>query len=428
MVILLTTRFRKAIALVLGGILAAFLAVNIVRQAYVRWSLQQPSKDLLRKAISLDSGECSAYHRLGLYYVSVPEELDLTQGEELLRRALRCQPLNASYWLALAYALQTSGRTDESASAAEKAAGLDAHNSTVLWRGGNLLLLAGKNEEAFDMFHRVLEGAPQFAPQVFTTCWKASSDGEQILRRVVPDTVNLNVSYLQFLSKSSKLEEARKVWDRLVNLGQVFPTESCFPYLDALLNSDRAEEVIKDWNQLVLAGVLPRGDLYQAEGPVVNGGFELQPVNGGLDWRISTVAGAPVQIDSQTRHSGTRSLLVQFEGLSNLDFHHVGQIVPVRPETDYRFSAFVKSRELTTQSGPYFEIFDLKEPRKSHWETLPVLGTTDWAEISVSFRTGPHTQLVAIRLRRKPALELDKRIEGALWVDDVQLAIQGRHG
>ncbi len=428
MVILLTTRFRRVIALVLGGLLAAFLSVNIVRQAYVQWCLQQPDKDLLGKVISLDSDECSAYHRLGLYYVSLPEEMDLTRGEELLRRALRCQPLNADYWLALAYALQTSGRTDESASAAEKAAALEAHNSMVLWRGGNLLLLAGKNEEAFDMFHRVLEGAPQFAPQVFSTCWKASSDGEQILRRVVPDTVNLNVSYLQFLSWSLKLEEARKVWDRLISLGQVFPAESCFAYLDALINSGQTEEVSKAWNQLVLAGILPRGELYRADGPVVNGGFELQPVKGGLDWRISPVAGAPMQIDSQTRHSGTQSLLIQFEGLSNLDFHHVGQIVPVRPETDYRFSAFVKSRALSTQSGPYFEIFDLKEPKKSHWETLPVLGTTDWAEISVTFRTGPHTQLVVIRLRRKPALELDKRIEGALWVDDVQLAIQGRHG
>ena len=115
-------------------------------------------------------------------------------------------------------------------------------------------------------------------------------------------------------------------------------------------------------------------------------------------------------------------MAVYFEGLSNLDFQHVAQVDVVNPNTDYYFRAFMKSRALSTRAGPHFEIFDPKDVQKYHWETPDILGTTEWSEYSLRIHTGPQTRLLTVRLRRKPAVELDKRIEGTLWVDDVQLA------
>ncbi len=413
------------LVVVLGS--AAYLTYQIGVQTYVKWLVQRSTKDSLNRAIALEGGNCDAYYRLGLYHVFIMGDLDLPRAQELLRRAVRCQPLRGLYWLTLAAASEASGQRDDALAATEKAAALESHNALMLWQCGNLLLRTGDLGRAFDLFYRVLQGVPGYSQQVFSACWKSTEDGDLILRRALPDTVDLDLAYLTFLSspENLNLDEAQKVWMRLMSLGQVFASERAFPYLDALLTSSRADEVVKDWDQMVLAGVLPREELHKSDDLIVNGGFEITPANGGLDWRIYPFGGVDVRIDARIRHSGARSLVVHFEGLTNIDLHHVAQIVPVAPNTKYRFSVFMKSRALSTLSGPHFEIFDPKDPQKFHWETPDVLGTTEWSEYPLTIQTGPKTLLLTIRLRRKPAVELDKRIEGTLWADDVQLSPEG---
>jgi hypothetical protein len=326
--------------------------------------------------------------------------------------------------------LEAAGHRDEALTATEKAAALDSHNAVMLWQCGNLLLRTGRLERAFDLFYRVLQGEPSYGQQVFSACWKSTQDGDLILRRAVPDTVDLDLAYLTFLSspENLNLDEAGKVWVRLMGAGKPFDSEKTFPYFDALLNSNRVVEAIEHWDQMVLIGVLPRQELHEPDNLIVNGGFEVKPADGGLDWRIYPFAGVDVHMNNRIRHGGTRSLVVHFEGLTNPDFQHIVQMVPVAPNTTHRFSAFMKSQALSTLSGPHFEIFDPKDRQKFHWETPDVLGTTEWSEYRLTIKTGPKTELLTVRLRRKPAVELDKRIEGTLWVDDVSLLPEGAEG
>lgn len=421
MVISLRSPLRKFCLVAFSTAVALCYAVHIVRRAYAQWCLQHGSRDSLEKAVSLDPGECEGYFRLALYYSFATEEINRPRGEDLLRRALRCQPLKAGYWLGLASVLNA----DESAIAAQRAAALEPYNSLTLWRSGNFMLMAGKTDEAFDMFRRSLLGAPDYAPQVFKICWRSSDDGDKILRQAVPDTVEIDLAYLNFLTAPDmlRLDEARKVWYRLLALRKVFPVESTFGYFDALLHSGRTSEAVYAWEELVLVGVLPPEESRSAGSVMVNGGFEAEPVNGGLDWRITPVAGVGIETDRQVHHGGAASLAIHFEGLSNVDFQHVAQMDVVDPNTDYYFRAFMKSRALSTRAGPHFEIFDPEDVHKYQWETPDVLGTTEWSAYSLKIHTGPKTRLLTVRLRRKPALELDKRIEGTLWVDDVQLAV-----
>jgi len=425
MVIRLSSPLRKLPALFLTILAAAYLAYHIGLRAYVNWCIQQPAKEHLQRAIALDPGNCAAYFQLGAYYTFILQDLDLSHGEALLRQATRCQPLEGSYWLVLASALEANGRPQEATAAAQKGAALQPHNTLLLWRSGNLFLRTGQQEKAFEQFYRVLQGSPDFAQQVFTACWNSTDDGDLILRKAIPDTLDLDLAYLRYLAspENLRLDEAQKAWNRLLGLGQGFPPEKTWDFFDALLNSGRAEQATRDWDQMVVAGCLPHEEMHATDDLVVNGGFEADPAGGGLDWRIVPVPGAVVETDNQTRHSGSKSLVVHFEGLTNLNFAHVAQVVPVKPQTEYRFSASVKSRALTTLSGPYFEIFDPGDPVNFHWESKPVLGTIEWSEQSLSLRTGPQTQLLIIRLRRKPAVELDKRIQGSLWIDDVHLSL-----
>jgi len=411
---------------VLAAGLASFLTVHIVRRAYAQWCLRHPSRSSLEKSISVDPGECEGYFTLAVYNLLSIDYANPSRQAELFRQALRCQPLKSNYWLGLASFLQNTDGVEAAAVAAQRAAALSPYNSLALWRSGNFMLMAGKTDEAFEMFRRSLLGAPGFGSQVFRTCWRASDDGEKILHQAVPDTVEMNLAYLGFLISpdAPRLDEAQKVWGRLLGLGQVFPVESTFGYFDALLRGGRTSDAVNAWEGLVRAGVLPKEESRSADNVVVNGGFEVEPVNGGLDWTINPVAGVAMETDRGVQHGGAASLAIHFEGLNNLDFQQVSQRVIVTPGTDYSFRAFMKGRAISTRSGPHFEIFDPQDAQEYRWQTPDILGTSDWSEYSLKIHTGPKTQLLNVRLRREPAVELDKRIEGSLWVDDVRLTVE----
>jgi tetratricopeptide (TPR) repeat protein len=501
--------FRLAVLLMAVGV-TAVLAAQITKTAYVRWCIAQATKDSLQKAIHLDPGACQAYNQLAIHYTFSLEDLDQKLGEDYSRRATECQPLEASYWITLAMALQAGGKTEESSAAAEKAASLEEHNSWILWRTANLQLVNGKTGEALSMFHRVLDGAPEFAKPTFASCWKATNDGELILQKVVPDTSDMNLAYLSFLSDPNNLDAfaLRRYWNSLVDFGQDVPLQAtfweldrlirtktmeptladtarallqtpsekrraeeerlkraekiidqwdqfvaaallprldvgrhvwervlksskaiqaediqlAFTYFDALLRVGRSDEAMNDWDQLANQGALPAEESHAPGNLIVNGGFEIVPVNGGFDWRTSRVGGVYTEFDGRTHHGGARSLAVHFEGLNNLDFHHIAQVVPVKPNTPYVFSAFLKSRSLSGDAGPHVEIFDIRDPKNFSWETSDVTGTMEWTRYDLEFQTGPKTRTLVVRLRRKPGVGLNKRIEGTFWVDDMQLS------
>ena len=95
---------------------------------------------------------------------------------------------------------------------------------------------------------------------------------------------------------------------------------------------------------------------------VWNGGSENEPRDGGFDWRFLPVEGAEMRWDAADLHSGRRSLRVDFDGKNNVDFENVWQYVPVPPSTRYRFSAFFRTEDLTTDSGIHFDIRDVSRP------------------------------------------------------------------
>jgi hypothetical protein len=91
--------------------------------------------------------------------------------------------------------------------------------------------------------------------------------------------------------------------------------------------------------------------------------------------------------------------------------------VPVRPNVTYRFSAFVKSEDIDSASGPRLVIQDFYSNQVLA-STDDSLGTSGWREQSVDFTTGPQTRLIAIKVMRVPGNPL---IKGTFWLDDVKL-------
>jgi hypothetical protein len=102
----------------------------------------------------------------------------------------------------------------------------------------------------------------------------------------------------------------------------------------------------------------------------------------------------------------------------------VYQYVPVRPNVTYRLSAFVKSEDIVSASGPRLVIQD-SYSNQALGSTDDLLGTTGWRQQVVDFVTGPEARLITIRVMRVPGNPL---IKGTFWLDDVQLAAVSTSG
>lgn len=72
-----------------------------------------------------------------------------------------------------------------------------------------------------------------------------------------------------------------------------------------------------------------------------------------------------------------------------------------------------------------FEIVDPKD--QAHLEILTPneTGTLPWTLEQADFTTGPHTNLILIRLVRRPSQRLDNQLRGTVWIDDVTIVPHG---
>ncbi len=183
----------------------------------------------------------------------------------------------------------------------------------------------------------------------------------------------------------------------------------------------RIAEASRVWDQAVLfAGLV---DLQSPPGSVLwDGGFESSVTGGGFSWLLPEgFRSVQLGTDTQEKHSGNRSLRLIFDGKSNINFAGVCHYVPVQPSTAYRFSAWVKTRALTTDQGIRFQLHPLGTQDTSTTVTSEVHGTAPWTLIEMPWSSGKDVQELQVCLVRFPSEEEENKIQGTAWVDDVAL-------
>ena len=153
---------------------------------------------------------------------------------------------------------------------------------------------------------------------------------------------------------------------------------------------------------------------------ITNGGFEAEQITGGgFDWRIPRVAGAEISLDPSVACEGKNSLRIRFNGKENVDFQHLYQYVPLKPETHYLLKAHVKTKGVTTKSGLMLEVSGVGPA--FYGTSNALTGDNDWTELTVSFQTPAESQGGIVRVRRPATSKFDRLIAGEVWLDNVQL-------
>lgn len=410
----LNSRPRKLL-FALVSLAAAGLYLSFIARHYAaaRLSARRDARSLAQAA-RLEPWNAEPHWELGRYSLFVAQ--DPTAAVSNLEAAIALNPSVAQYWLDLAAAYQVSGDVPRQRFALDQGLQAEPTAPDVAWEAANFYLVQYDLARALSLFRVVMANDPEQLNAALSLCWRATRDVNRMLADAVPPHPAPYFALLNLLTSQGQTESAEVVWKRLTSLGQQFPASNAFPFVDYLIEKHEASAAAQAWQQLLarnhdLQAYVQPGDL------IVDGSLEKEFLNGGFDWRYSDTGAVQLAIDNGEFHGGNQSLRMAFTGPGVSD-PGIFQYVPVRPDTNYHFTAYTKAEDIESASGPRLAVLDAYSGKK-YVLTDDSLGTTGWREQSADFQTSPESSLVIVKVTRVPG---DPLIKGRFWIDDLSLA------
>jgi hypothetical protein len=376
-----------------------------------------PSEENLLKAIQLSPPNPEPYYRLGLFYQWDIRHIDLEESARYFKKAIERNPLEQEYWLQLAKILQRKGESTVSQQALENAIRVFPTGYRGRWMAANLFLQQGDLEKALSHFSYILAHYPNQSSSVYDVLEKAVDDSDFVLEKIVPKNPSSFGQYLSYLYGTGDREAVEKAWAKRLSFGFRATRGETVRYIEFLISQGEFNEAFRVWRARFQEEGLPPvsgGDL------ITNGDFAKdQILGGGFDWKIENVSGTEVSFDPSMAFEGKRSLKIVFTGKENVDFHHVYQFVPLKPDTEYVLSANMKTQAVTTKSGLKIEVLGAGQAFHKGSETLT--GDNEWRKMVIGFRTPASLQGGLVRVRRERTDKFDRYISGTVWIDHVSL-------
>ena len=339
----------------------------------------------------------------------------VAQDPELIRSLLLQAPASPELWCDLAEALREQNKLAEVNQAYANAVKLAPNSPHILLRAATSKLIDNRGSEALPLFRHLFDKAPDYpGDNVFSLCSRFGITSATILAAVIPpDQPKVAAAYLRFLMRSGPTANATGAWTWIAAHG--LATESLSSeYAAYLLAKKLPGPAFDAWTSK---------RKYAESNRIFNPGFEDSGAPGGpFGWRMDPIPGVVgVAIDPNERHSGSSSLRIRFNGQQNIAFSHVSQQTVVTPGT-YTLSAWIKTDMITTDEGIRIGIEDVQKPASFQWISDPAFtGSRPWTLVSQQLTIPVGSPLVRVLILRNSSGKIDSKINGNVWLDDVEL-------
>ncbi len=397
-----------------------FSAYLAARQGIAAYHFRRGQPDDLRDAIRFDPQNpeypdtlASAIH---LYSDSANADLIV----RLYKTSTQLSPYNSQYWSDLASGYDWAGREKDTLDALQHAIGLFPNSPELNWKLANFYVRQGHLTAALQSLRTVLMSGQVPSNEIFFLAVRATRDDQAILNEMLPPQAPLLIDYINYQSEAGNIAAAQHAWNRLFELHLPFKLQEALPYLEILIDKRDSETLERTWSDLRERFPSELGPRISEGNLITNGSFQMEFLNGGLDWRVTPTDGVTVSINKEPQ--GSNSLQIEFDGSRNLDYSGVLQIVPVKPSTKYVFSAIVRAQQITTDSGPRFEIFDPDDTSRLFVSGTSLVGSTAGSRQELQFSTNAHTRFVVVRIARPPSDKFANKVSGTAWFRDVRLS------
>ena len=372
------------------------------------------------RAARLEPRNSEYWHQLGVYEEWNLEHGNLSRAAADLERAVELDPWSDAYWMDLANIDEALRKTKAATAAYHQAEWAYPASPEVSWQLGSFLLRQRDFSGASAYVRRAIVTDPNLTVSALALCTRTGQPVASIFEDILPAQSGYYWAALDYFISQKNTDAALESWRRLLGLATPLQMSSSFALLDEMISKGRISEAAEIWGQALHKSNWPV-DRPQNASLVFNGGFEHDILNGGFDWRKLPTSGTAFQLDSSVAHLGTRSMRITFDGSANLDFQNLSEFVPVQPGHQYHFSAYLRTRGITTDSGIGFSVFDPLHSAIPQASTPALIGTHPWTLVEMDISTALDTNIIEIALRRKPSWKFDNKLSGTVWVDDVTL-------
>jgi len=421
MILGLSSIAQRGLLVVASFAVALILSYFSIRNALAAHYAGLETPEGYERATRLEPANPRNWYLLGRYWQYNLEDPDAARAIRSYLSALSLSPGSSDTWLDLAASYESEGNLPAARDAFLHAKKIYPLSPEVSWRYGNFLLRQRELEPAFAEIRHAVEADPGRGAEAFSRSLRVEPNIEKILDRILPPVGEVYVDVIWDQITGGQTDIALQVWDRLVAIHPRVPLRDVFPLVGALRNTKRITDARRVWDQAVF--VAGMADLQGPPGSVLwDGGFESGVIGGGYSWLVPEgLRNLQISIDAQEKHSGNHSLRLTFDGKSIVSSTEICHYVPVQPLTSYRFSAWVKTRAVTTDQGVRFQLRSLGTEDTSLAVTPDVHGSEPWTLIELPWSSGNGVQELQVCLVRLLSDQLENKIKGTTWVDDVAL-------
>jgi hypothetical protein len=218
---------------------------------------------------------------------------------------------------------------------------------------------------------------------------------------------------------------AGQVWAQTVAAGVPFPYPLAAPYVEHLLHFGQIDQARRAWQDMERLRIIPDPEAADGDNLIFNGDFESTPLDSGFDWRNNPGPYLAFDFSDPSSHTGKHCLRIDFTVRRNEEYRAVGQVIPVASNQAYLLTAYVRSQDIMSDTGPVLQVQDPDHANGPNAVSETTVGTTPWHQISLKFCTGPDTKLVQLTLLRMRARTYPTEISGSFWLDTVVLKSLG---
>jgi tetratricopeptide (TPR) repeat protein len=421
MILRLSNSAQRAALVLIALLVALVLAYLSIQSARAEYFANMRTLKGFERATQLEPGNARNWYLLGRYRQFTFEDPDGRQAIHAYMMAVSVDPRSAETWLGLGAAYESIGNLAQARDAYLRAKQAYPLSAEVSWQYGNFLLRQGELKSAFAEMRRAVETDPGLGAEAFSRAQRIEPDVESILDRLLPPNRDVYVEVIKDQVVAGQTDIALQVWHRLVAIHPRMPLQDAFPLVGALRSSKRLAEAHRIWDQAVLAAGM--ADLQGPPGSALwDGGFESGVTGGGYTWLFPEVSrNVQISIDAQEKHSGNHSLRLTFDGESIITSTNICHYIPVLPATSYILSTWMKTRAVTTDQGIRIQLLSLGGRDNSMAVTPELHGSEPWTRLEIPWSSARDAQEVQVCLVRFLSDQLENRIKGIVWVDDVAL-------
>ena len=429
MILRLSDSLARGLVVAAALLVGFWLSIFGVRAAIAHYYSEGDTTKRLELAVRLEPGNPQYWYGLGRYQQYNLEQPDATLAEASYRKAIALNTVSTEAWLDLGTAYELDGKTEEARGAYLQAKKSYPVSADVSWRYGNFLLREGEQAPAYEELRRAIEADPLRAAAAFSRAYRSNPNIDQILNQLLPPRQSAYVEMMNEAVSEKQLAVAKAIWARLLTLHPRLEMRDIERLVAELLAAGEYDEARRVWDQGTTTLNLP--PLLEPQGSVVwDPSFESDFNGYSFSWKFRPIAqGVSLGFDKTEKHSGSQSLRLSFDGKHNPDLEAACTLAVVQPATDYRFSGWIKTKDVTTEYGVGFRLHSYGISDEPVMNTRQLYGNNPFTMIDQTWTTGPDIRRVVICITREPSDNPEVRISGTAWVDDVNLVSQptGHH-